>query len=131
VEPKKRPDEITDEHFTFHEKEAMIKYLIGYQKTQADWDDYRKKIPDELLQKWARILLEARENGFFNPRVINGQYIIWKQIVGFKRNYKSSDECTLCPKTFVSGECQGKMKHDQHGHRVFRPCWYEPIPAVR
>ena len=40
VEAVKTPDEIVDYYLTYLEKEALVKYLVGYQKTQTDWDQY-------------------------------------------------------------------------------------------
>jgi hypothetical protein len=120
VIPKLHPNQIVEGIFTAGEKDLMIKLLIAFQKIQTDWDAYRKKIPDNLLEKWADIMLKCRENGFVAPRVYDNQ-IHWKQIMGL--HTELSDECTMCPSTFVSGECKGRLKLNAKNERVFVPCW--------
>jgi hypothetical protein len=100
------------------QKDLIIKYLIQHQKAKDDWDTARKKIPDDLLMKWASVILECRLNGFMSPRIHNNS-IIWKQVTGAKRNYKNADQCTLCPNTYVGGECKGVMTE----RKGFVPCW--------
>ena len=123
VKPIKQPGQIIDFILLNSEKESMIKFLIGYHKIQTDWDVYRKKIPDELLVKWAVVMKECRENGFMAPK-IQGNVIVWKKVFGFKRNQNNADKCTLCSKAYVSGECEGKLRL-RNMHRVFIPCWQE------
>jgi hypothetical protein len=115
------PEVIVNGLLTQSEKDSMIKYLIGYQKTGMDWEICRKKIPTDLLEKWANVLRECRLNGFMAPKV-QSEKLIWKQIFGFKRNYKNADKCTLCPRNFIAGDCKGGSKH-KFGTILFRPCW--------
>ena len=119
--PLQKPDEIITKYFTKMEKEALVKYLSSYQKTRPDWDQFRNTMPDELLDKWTKILKECRENGFVSPRVDKWE-IVWSQILGFKRNYKCVDKCSLCSSSQRAGDCKGttKYKLDQ---RMFQPCW--------
>jgi hypothetical protein len=121
VEPQKYPAQIIDEIFSYDEKKSMIKYLITHQKTQTDWNVFRQKIPDELLEKWANIMRECRENGFVNP-IVRHEKIQWSQIVGFERNYKNYDECSLCSRSFVGGDCNGEITY-KFGKKDFKPCW--------
>jgi hypothetical protein len=105
------------------DKEAMVKHLITRQKTKAEWDVYRKKIADELLEKWERVLNICREQGFINPHIIN-EKIIWNRVLSQKRSQKSNDKCTLCDKTYTSGECEGQMIYNSKEKReTFVPCW--------
>jgi hypothetical protein len=121
VAAKKTPSEIMDDHLTWQEKTSITKILSSYQKSQVDWDMFRKKLPEDLLNKFQNVLKEARENGYFLPKVVNN-HIQWKQIFGFKRNYKNADKCTLCPCNFIAGDCKGGSKH-KFGTILFRPCW--------
>lgn len=97
----------------------MIKYLVQHQKARDDWETAKKKIPDELLFKWSEIMLLCRLNGYIAPRVLGGDRLTWKQIMGAKRNYKNADQCTVCPNTYVSGDCKGIVDFKNN----FKPCW--------
>lgn len=118
---ERHPDEIVDEYFTYDDKQAFIKYLIGYQKTQIDWETYRKKIPDALLDKFTKILAACREYGFVRPRV-RDEVLVWDRILGFKRNHANADQCTLCSKSQLSGNCRGRGKY-KIGQLMFKTCW--------
>lgn len=121
VTPKDKPDEIIDKYFSSTEKKTFTEFLSIYQKTRPDWDAYRNKIPDGMLDKWVKILKDCRVNGFIRPQVTNGE-LCWSQIQGFKRNYQNADKCTLCPSSDKSGDCRGTTKY-KDGQRMFRPCW--------
>ena len=117
----KTPEEIVDKYFSYDDKISFIKFLIGYQKTQIDWEVYRKKITDSLLDKFAKIIQECRENGFMRPRV-REEKIVWDRVYAFKRNHQNVDKCSMCPRTFVAGDCKGKLKY-KIGQKMFNPCW--------
>lgn len=119
------PNQIIDEFMDWSDKDLMIKHLISYQKLGDDrnWDNYRKKIPDELLQKWANIIFKCRMSGFIAPRAYDNK-IVWKTMITY--HPEMCDQCSVCPKTFISGECQGKLKPKMEGGhwvRNFVPCW--------
>ena len=118
----KNPDQIVDEFFNYLEKEQMIEHLISYQKLgdEGHWNTYRKRIPQELLVKWLKIMKKCQSNGFIAPRVWE-EKIHWKQVM--TRDRSNCDQCTMCPASFVAGECKGKMKHKPNGERNWTPCW--------
>jgi len=103
------------------ERELMVKYLTQYKKTGSDWDTFKNKIPEKLLEKWKFVLDACRENGFIAPKVYN-EKIIWSQILGFKRNYKNADKCTLCSCNHKDGNCKGKLIY-KNQQRMFQQCW--------
>ena len=94
VSPKKYPSQIIDERLDFYEKENIIEHLEKYKTSSGEWDAYRKKIPSPLLEKFALVLRECRENGFIAPRVKNGE-IKWQQVMGAKRSFQNADKCSL------------------------------------
>jgi len=75
--------------------DAIVGHLAAYQKggETRNWEEYRKKIPDALLKKFAEVQIECRRNGFINPKAIDGN-LIFAQI----RTYgeMTEDLCTLC-----------------------------------
>lgn len=122
VNPKRTPDEIVDRYVDNAEKFSIVNHIAAHQKAHGEWDTYRKKIPSDLLVKWKNILTECRKNGFMNPRV-KDEKLIWSQVLGFKRNYKNTDECCLCDKSQTKGDCQGQSITDKNNQRIFVPCW--------
>lgn len=121
VKTDRKPDDIVNDFMNFTDKEAIIKFLSQYQKTRPDWESFRHKIPDALLDKFAKVLRECRKNGYMRPKVENEQ-LVWLRVMGFKRNYKNADECSLCDRSQVAGNCRGKVVFKNH-HRMFQPCW--------
>jgi len=111
------PDDVLRAEMMQMDIETIIDFLDKYQKKRPEWDDFRGKIPESLLQKWGRVLKICRENGFINPVAKNGK-IIFSQILSHKRNRKNSDKCTLCTNNFIDYTCKGKIKN-----RNFVPCW--------
>ena len=66
VKPETTPDEIIREALpSLEDRRVLARHLIQYRKIEAQWDDYRKKIPDNLLKALAEINAEMRRNGFF------------------------------------------------------------------
>jgi len=63
------PNEIMNKHMDLNDISAMTKYLIDYQRSHADWQEYRNKIPNVLLEKWLLVVTECAEKGFINPHV--------------------------------------------------------------
>ena len=67
VRPERTPDEIIREVIpSLEDRRVLARHLIQYRKTEAQWDDYRKKIPDSLLKSLAEITAEMRRNGYFS-----------------------------------------------------------------
>jgi len=121
VRPEKMPKEIMAEHLDYADMEAMIGYLSDHQKTESDWNTFRRKIPNPLLDKWAAIMRECRANGFVAPFVENNE-IRWRQILSTKRNHDMTDKCTLCTNLYIAGKCRGQRKLKATG-MFFVPCW--------
>lgn len=66
VKPERMPDDIIRDIVPDAEdRRVLARHLIQYRKTEAQWDDYRKKLPDALLKSLAEITAEMRRNGFF------------------------------------------------------------------
>jgi len=109
------------DHLDYADMEAMIGYLSDHQKTGSDWNTFRRKIPNPLLEKWAAIMRECRVNGFVAPFIQNNE-IHWRQILGNKRWHDMPDKCTLCPSLYVEGKCRGQRKLKAQW-LFFVPCW--------
>ena len=125
VKTLKHPNHIVDEFMDWNDKDQMIKHLIAYQKLGDDrnWDNYRKKIPDELLEKWGNVILQCRMNGYLYPRAYDNK-IIWKTMTFY--HPEVCDQRSVCPKAFIAGECKGQLKPKNEGgiwKRNFVPCW--------
>jgi hypothetical protein len=120
VKPVRFPHEIISEIFTYEDKEIFIKALITKQKTGAEWDNIRVKLPDAFLDKLKTVLSECWQNGFCRPVVRNGE-LIWYQLQG--KEYKYQEQCDLCRKSFVAGDCKGKVFYNLQGNRKFKKCW--------
>jgi hypothetical protein len=117
------PEQILNQFLSYTDKDDMIKFLSSWQKSQAEWDVFRKKIPDELLEKWGTALRKCRENGFINPH-IDGNKITWQRIL--VRNTKHCDKCFLCDRNFTGGDCRGRILHravDDKSSARFSVCW--------
>jgi len=106
----------------FKELSSWISFIQQKQKTNSEWEDIRKKMPPELLDKTAEVLKECRQNGFIRPHVVNGT-LIWDQIMGSERNRKYNCQCDLCDNDMSSGSCKGKFINNNAGHRDFKKCW--------
>lgn len=122
VIPQAHPDEIVGKYLGYDDLQTITEHLTNYQKSGAEWDHYRQKIKSTLLDKWRNVLIECRENGFIGPKVQN-ETIVWKQILGFKRNYKAADKCSLCSRTSKGGDCRGRAIYNKQGQMMFKPCW--------
>ena len=116
----KKPFEIVDEFLDCSDKSSMIKFISEYQKTGVEWDVFRKKIPDELLEKWAKVMWKCQENGFIAPRVENN-VLHWRVIM--THHTDTCDKCTMCPTSWRAGDCKGKLKFKPNGERNWTPCW--------
>ena len=121
--PAKMPEDIISGILDYADKESMMDHLQAYQRRGEErrWEDYRKKIPTVLLNQWIQVVNECRINGFINPIIVHGK-LTWAQIIG-DRSY--SDQCTVCPKKYVDGSCEGKsiINKDKFD---FIPCWQAP-----
>jgi hypothetical protein len=80
IKPDVLPGEIMHRHMSIDELSVMAGHLASYRKSGKDWDEYRKKIDSKLLRKWAMVLNECNDNGFFNPKP-DGDEISWAQMV--------------------------------------------------
>lgn len=113
----KKPDDILFWSFGT-ELSLIIKHLANYRKSGVGWDEYRKKIPDNLLEKWKEAAEECRRHGYLFA-YSTGEKIIWHTIVADPKN---ADPCSVCVKTYQDGSCNGKEV--KNGNRVdFVPCW--------
>ena len=98
--------------------ELITKHLANYRKAGVGWDEYRKKIPDDLLAKWKEAAEECRKHGYLFA-YSTGEKIIWHTIVADPKN---ADPCTVCIKTYQEGLCKGKEV--KLNNRIdFIPCW--------
>jgi len=43
--------------------------LIGFHKSNLQWEDYRGKVEPLLLTKWGEILMLCRKHGFLMPEI--------------------------------------------------------------
>ncbi|MFA5728512.1 MAG: hypothetical protein WC957_03720 [Candidatus Neomarinimicrobiota bacterium] len=120
--PIRWPKEIIADYLDYQEQQAWIGFIQMKQKTNGEWEDIRKKMPPELLEKTARVLSDCRRNGFINPKVFNGK-LYWYQIMGSERNRNHNCECDLCDRNMTSGTCMGKFINNRLGHRDFKKCW--------
>ena len=125
VKTIKHPTQIVDEFMDWNDKDQMIKHLITYQKSGDDrnWDNYRNRIPDELLEKWGNVILQCRMNGYLSPRAYDNK-IVWKTMTTY--HPEMCDQCSACPNVFISGECKGQIRPKLEGvewKRNFVPCW--------
>lgn len=119
VIPKRSPETIMFSILGSDEQE-MTNFLSAYQKNQPEWDVFRKKIPQELLNKFKRVMNECHSEGYVNPKVQDGN-ITWRQILTRVRSKDNADQCTLCPNSLAAGTCKGRMRHTNQ--RLFVPCW--------
>jgi hypothetical protein len=108
--------------------QSIVALLTTYQR-QGDnrrWDDFRNKIPPDLLKLWGDVLIECRRNGFIGPRVESGE-IVWMQIVG-TNDIRNGDLCTLCDRVCQrremvdTGEAK-RMRMLNRGWHETKPCW--------
>jgi hypothetical protein len=121
VTPNRYPNDIISEHFEFADREVFEKALIAKQKTGADWDVIRNKLPENFLDRLKRVMKECWENGFCNPRLREGK-IVWSQILGSEAGLKYQEQCDLCRNSFIGGQCKG-ITQNVNGQRKFRKCW--------
>jgi hypothetical protein len=110
------------DYLNFEEKDKYEQILISKQKTGADWDNIKSKLPESFLDKLKNIVKECWENGFCNPRVNQGK-LVWSQVMGDSRNHKYQEKCDLCRNTFQSGQCKGHTIYSLNGQRNFKKCW--------
>lgn len=107
--------------------QSIVALLTTYQR-QGDnrrWDDFRNKIPPDLLKLWGDVLIECRRNGFIGPRVESGE-IVWMQVIG-TNDARNGDLCTMCER-----ECRRREMIDSGEAkrlRIFNKCWHEPRPC--
>ena len=121
ITPRRMPENIIRSIFSNPDDyDDMVRHLSTWQKNQSDWNQYRQKIPDELLQKWSQVMKEFRLNGYLSPRVENGK-IVPRQILTHERTRSCTDQCTLCPNTIIGGMCKGQFTI-RNNQKFFIPC---------
>ena len=112
------------------EYKSIAEYLATYQR-QGDyrrWDEFRNKIPLELLKIWGDILIECRRNGFCLPRAENNQ-IMWRQVISTNK-IRNGDLCTMCDREcsirerLDSGEAK-RVRLMNNGSKETRKCWQD------
>ena len=112
------------------EYKSIAEYLATYQR-QGDyrrWDEFRNKIPLELLKIWGDILIECRRNGFCLPRAENNQ-IMWRQVISTNK-IRNGDLCTMCDREcsirerLDSGEAKRIRLMDSEAKEA-RKCWQD------
>ena len=107
--------------------QSIVALLTTYQR-QGDnrrWDEFRHKIPVDLLKLWGDVLIECRRNGFIGPRVENGE-IVWMQVIG--NDVRNGDLCTMCEREcrrreMINSGAAKQMRLLNKGWREPRPCW--------
>jgi len=99
--------------------ETMYDFLEKYQIKRPDWEDFRVKIPQSLLDKWQIVLTACRENGFINPVARNGK-IVFSQIL--THNREAVDGCTVCNNSIINGTCRGRLRYIDN-KKTFFFCW--------
>jgi len=116
------------------EYKSIAEYLATYQR-QGDyrrWDEFRNKIPLELLKIWGDILIECRRNGFCLPRAENNQ-IMWRQVISTNK-IRNGDLCTMCDREcsirerLDSGEAKRVRLMDSEAKEA-RKCWQDDPEA--
>jgi len=113
------PEEIIRSVMMNLDYEAIYEFLEKYRKKRPEWDDYRSKIPEPLLEKWGLVLKACRENGFIYPITRDGK-ILFSQIQTHDRI--NVDNCTLCTNSIIAGTCKGRIKYIE-GKKTFVFCW--------
>ncbi len=108
--------------------ESIKKHLNQYKK-QGDngrWEEYRFKIPPDLLETWRILLIECKRNGFANPHMRRGE-IVFDQLISPGKNV-DTDACTLCERdcrireNIDAGECK-RLKLIDNSYREPKKCW--------
>ena len=120
VKPVLWPDEIIKDTFTYEERENFIRIISTKQKTHADWETIRLKLPEDFLRKIKTILEMCWKNGFCNPHISEGS-LKWSQIKG--NDFKYPEQCDLCRNSFSSGMCKGIGKYSANRNNEFKKCW--------
>ena len=120
VKPVLWPDEIIKDTFTYEERENFIRIIATKQKTHADWETIRLKLPEDFLRKIKTILEMCWKNGFCNPHISEGS-LKWSQIKG--NDFKYPEQCDLCRNSFSSGLCKGIGKYSANRNNEFKKCW--------
>ena len=128
--PEELPETTMRRIFKEGEYEAIFSYLMAYQRAgdMRRWDEFRHKVPDDLLAALKNVMIECKRNGFIHPQAFDGK-IVWSQILdngsGERRN---ADLCTLCDRDCRRREMvdTGDMKRKKlMGIPIHepKPCW--------
>lgn len=110
------------DYLNYEEKDKFEQILVTKQRSGAEWDNIRAKLPELFLDKLKNIIKECWENGFCNPRISQGK-LVWSQIMGNERHVKYQEKCDLCRNSFQSGLCKGREAYSPNGQRKFKKCW--------
>ena len=109
--------------------EDIVGYLTTFQR-QGDnrrWDDFRNKMPVDLLKIWGDVLIECLRNGFVGPRAENDK-IVFRQIINTTL-IDNGDLCTFCERDCAKREFieNGQAKYNRLAGSEYkeqqRPCW--------
>ena len=109
--------------------ESIVGYLTTFQR-QGDnrrWDEFRNKMPVDLLKVWGDVLIECRRNGFVGPRAENDK-IVFRQIINTTL-IDNGDLCTFCERDCAKREFieNGQAKYNRLAGSEYkeqqRPCW--------
>lgn len=94
ITPEKMPKQIIAEIFGNEEYKAMVKLLGSYQKMgdNGRWNIFSAQIPADLREKWNKIMLHCRRNGFIGP-YSDGENIRWRQVIS---KGMAADLCCMC-----------------------------------
>lgn len=133
VKPETTPDEIIREALpSLEDRRVLARHLIQYRKIEAQWDDYRKKIPDSLLKALAEINAEMRRNGFFGLGAMTTRddmlRFTWHQAVDnrVKEPIIPGTLCDACERSCHRKDFNGVFRkvRNSHGHEEeIKKCW--------
>jgi len=130
IKADKTPEEVLEEVFGIlysDDKEylSMCDYLLAFKIGKCvSWDEYRSKIPDNILTKWGKVQKECYRQGYILDKIIDGK-IYWSMIV--MPGGTPSDICTLCEREcrrrekINSGEA--RILLERYGIHEEKRCW--------
>ena len=100
-------------------------YLFKRHGEHRRWDEYRNKVPQELLFTWAVVMTDCRRNGFIAPHMENGM-IVFDQVLA--SGMGNADLCTMCERYCLrrdmidTGELK-RRKAVNKDYQELKPCW--------
>ena len=111
---------------------ALVNLLTTYQRQGENrrWDDFRYKIPPELLVIFGNICKECLRNGFTGPRIENGNLVFYQMYgdVWEINDVRNGDLCTFCERDCIRREMidSGSLKFARSRNPEFsepKTCW--------